>query len=891
MAEASPQEGDLIAFCAPQPQSPRRSLPSAFTIGAVVSLESPAVLSVIALVQGHLTHAQSPNSSNTNNNHPNPSHSGGGTGATAFSCEAVGSSHTAANTPRGASNRLTPTELLEMQEQQESLSTDIAKSKQRIASLQRAIDVGTAAVASQSRSEPTLSSHELQMALRKVQATLAKDEDWENTRKTISSSSSNAAFKALVSTVETAAALGDLGAPYAELTQHRELLQRLSAVPVSKVKAKDVAAAEKSLAQHAKVAKDLPPAARQLRLWMRAMVGCWKDKYAGGAGGKTESTSEGRRSASADPKIAQQLERDRHQLQEEREILELAEEELQAVTDILQGHEAQKKTSSVKPVRVQLPWVLCVLTRHIPTAQWQQWQELPEGTALTLPDGAARALRLVLAPSPAPSPESHPLLADATVRKLSATAVPTPLSTSPAPTATAATAAVKRDSLSLAATEVELLREELQACRADLQRVKDERDTLLYSKRSHRSVSRTAGSHADPNDEKVDRSIADELEEQLNMAYERIKELEAKSGQQQNYHNNHSNNHSSSLNSPVMGRQPSVSFAGVPPLVLNRDDPLTPRPAPATVELSILVPPSIPPPLPTSFSPTGTPTAERGELRASQRALQDRVAELEKELEVQQRVFAETNEQLNVALNGQAEAQLRADQLEKEVEAMWGKLEDAEARLHDEIQSGDRRVSLAQQQQQQQQHPQDPYQPPQQQSRNEVSFSMPTVVTTDGKAPSPPPSSMPRMTTNVMTADGRSLPSPSRRDSYLSTAMQRRESRAPAPTISLQPVEQMTPIELRHEVRVLRQEVERHQSIELRLTNELQLVREKQREERRRRQDAREARLQMLTRLQDAVQEAMVKPNEEMGQVQVLLESTRLECNESATKRRLSLSK
>ncbi|CAD2213883.1 hypothetical protein ADEAN_000132600 [Angomonas deanei] len=131
---------------------------------------------------------------------------------------------------------------------------------------------------------------------------------------------------------------------------------------------------------------------------------------------------------------------------------------------------------------------------------------------------------------------------------------------------------------------------------------------------------------------------------------------------------------------------------------------------------------------------------------------------------------------------------------------------------------------------------------------------MPNVLLTKELSP---PASASRPTTLLRTGGE----SASVRRESLSPAMSmsnlRRDSviRAPSAKLNHAPVEQMSPIELRHEVRVLRQEVEQYQSSMLRLTTELENLKQKQKEERQRRQEARAARLQMLSRLQDAVEE------------------------------------
>ncbi|KAG5495842.1 hypothetical protein JIQ42_02712 [Leishmania sp. Namibia] len=113
-----------------------------------------------------------------------------------------------------------------------------------------------------------------------------------------------------------------------------------------------------------------------------------------------------------------------------------------------------------------------------------------------------------------------------------------------------------------------------------------------------------------------------------------------------------------------------------------------------------------------------------------------------------------------------------------------------------------------------------------------------------------------------------------------------RYSRGPS-ALQSRPVEQLSTIELRHEVHRLREEVERYQSGELRMTMELQTLREKQKAERKRRRDARAARMQMLTRMQRNIADVIGQSTKELEAIPALLERSRAEAEALMTKRRM----
>lgn len=111
-------------------------------------------------------------------------------------------------------------------------------------------------------------------------------------------------------------------------------------------------------------------------------------------------------------------------------------------------------------------------------------------------------------------------------------------------------------------------------------------------------------------------------------------------------------------------------------------------------------------------------------------------------------------------------------------------------------------------------------------------------------------------------------------------------SRAPS-ALQSRPVEQLSTIELRHEVHRLREEVERYQSGELRMVMELQTLREKQKAERKRRRDARAARIQMLARMQGNIADVIEKSTKELEAIPPLLERSRSEAEALMSRRRM----
>ncbi|KAG5497590.1 hypothetical protein JKF63_03855 [Porcisia hertigi] len=101
------------------------------------------------------------------------------------------------------------------------------------------------------------------------------------------------------------------------------------------------------------------------------------------------------------------------------------------------------------------------------------------------------------------------------------------------------------------------------------------------------------------------------------------------------------------------------------------------------------------------------------------------------------------------------------------------------------------------------------------------------------------------------------------------------------------PVEQLSMIELRHEVHHLREEVERHQSVELRFAMELQTLREKQKAEGKRRRDARSARFQMLTRMQCEITDFIEQSMKGLEEIPTLLERSRVEADALTARRQI----
>jgi hypothetical protein len=497
--------------------------------------------------------------------------------------------------------------------------------------------------------------------------------------------------------------------------------------------------------------------------------------------------------------------------------------------------------------------------------------------------------------------------------------------------------------------ELQLLRDEVSAKRAELQRVTEERDRLLLERRERSmwgaygtAVRRAngAGTGATDNnnssaDDKrggspsarqqhgsgrqpqvstprdmVDRSIVEELEEQLTAAHQRISELQIEASQTR--------------------RGPSVAMAAI-----NAPESPVPQSSPLfgdEEEASSKASPA----------PPAQPLA-RTVPQELYDEIESRVQSVSAELEAQRRNTQKLEEQLNSALHRRTEAESVVAAQKRELEELWERLEAAEARVEERNLLTEQKLLMAQAQQaasaQQQQQQQ------QGQSQNAVASSASTAGATHvSPQPAPPlaSSGLPRppaqstaSTSQQETFTGFVIPSTgdaevkSQPNDDAATVVNTAYSnnlrlsfdgaprstsaeafpvfgaaslpglssdplfqgggygRGASASLQSRPVEQLSTIELRHEVHRLREEVERHQSGELRLSLDLQTLREKQKAEHKRRRDARLARLQMLTRMQDNITEAIEKSNQDLEAIPALLERGRAEAEALRMKRRM----
>lgn len=502
--------------------------------------------------------------------------------------------------------------------------------------------------------------------------------------------------------------------------------------------------------------------------------------------------------------------------------------------------------------------------------------------------------------------------------------------------------------------ELQLLRDEVDAKRVELQRVTDERDRLLQERREksmwcygsamRRTAAGTTATNGDqsitsgqdrsggpvslssppqrsnselyarqlssPRD-MVDRSIVDELEEQLTAAHQRISELQIEVSQ--------------------MCKPPSVPIA-IPDAVESASP--APSSAPVAGEASeasskaasLAAAPSPSP-------PTRTVTQEAYE------ELESRLQSVTAELEAQRRNTQKLEEQLNGALHRSTEAEGVVAAQKRELEEVWEKLEAVEAWAEEHDLLTEQRLLMAQAQQSASAKQQQPGQ-----SRNAAASSVSSTGTLH-VSPQPlgplSPSVLPRPPAQstasnsqhetstgylipfIGDAETKSQPNDDATTAATGTgfgnasrvsldAATRTTSAEAFPTfgaatlmspesvfhsspysrgtsVALQsrPVEQLSTIELRHEVHRLREELERHQSVELRLTMDLQTIREKQKAEHKRRRDARVARMQMLTRMQDSIAEVIEKSNRELEAIPALLERGKAEAEALMAKRRM----
>lgn len=436
-------------------------------------------------------------------------------------------------------------------------------------------------------------------------------------------------------------------------------------------------------------------------------------------------------------------------------------------------------------------------------------------------------------------------------------------------------------------TEVQLLNEELRACKADLKRVIDERDRLVAERRDRPrfTVGRPSITANDfsaaglqgastPRDT-VDHAIVEELEEQLNAAHQRIKELEAARAEEASA-------------PPTVTSRITVGTAPQNALEESMSHSQSPLPGPADGADSHTNDSSHTDDrrsfsshhLPHTVLMNSSPGAQAIYNQEAVEQLQAQVTSLRSQLESQTRATSVAEERLNQALHEREEAKQHVASMTGELATVWTRLEETEQRLQDE------------------------------QDRARLEMSRPRAYSVEPSVPMPildspallgggedtstgvmspkrsvsaalrSESGVPPASGSVSGANNRAYEWASRASSVVPYGTRDNgESRASSmmPATKGNPVEAMSVNELRHEVRLLRQEVERYQASELKLAMELQSMKERQGEERRRRKEARTVRLQMLNRLQDAVQEALVKQSEELGAIPELLQRSKEE--------------
>lgn len=363
--------------------------------------------------------------------------------------------------------------------------------------------------------------------------------------------------------------------------------------------------------------------------------------------------------------------------------------------------------------------------------------------------------------------------------------------------------------------ELQLLREELAAKQEEIRKLRATASSAPRRDSASRWREAAAGVSPQPSDAGSAQVVVDELEAQLRAAHARIRELER-----------------ASMPAATEGEGEGEGGA-------EGETKAPAGPAATTAD------------------------AERA------RQLQERLAAVEKELQQQRKASAATQEKFNRSLNAEQEARAQLAEKQKELDAMWKKLGEVEARLKEE---GERTRQL------------------EAQRSEEVSVASPAAsLYRAAQAPGNTFSTQDTRRNNRVVAGSTASfasppgsPSPAHgitlggggRPPGESLALEP-SSVSPKPGPSGQPIDQMTPLELKHEVMRLRQEVETHQSNELRLSMEIQTTREKLKEEKMRRRESRQIRAQMLSRLQTAVEDVMVRQNEAMSEVPDVLSRSR----------------
>lgn len=508
--------------------------------------------------------------------------------------------------------------------------------------------------------------------------------------------------------------------------------------------------------------------------------------------------------------------------------------------------------------------------------------------------------------------------------------------------------------------EVQLLRDELNAKHTELRRVTEERDRLLqercdrgswYVPSSRRATAdgaqsdgasqagsgRYARRSSTPRDT-VDRSVVEELEDQLTAAHQRISELLIEASEWRR-------------------RSPSLTAVSITPKAAKSSrlatapgdySHMTVVPSPSTEETGTA---------PCSASDTPRQRSLRGVAVSPCQPLsspmitqemyddlQARLCAVSDELETQRQETHQLEEQLNDALHRRSEAEHMVLAQKHELEEVWERLEAAEARAEEQELLTQQRLlfthtqflpsqspasqlnvstplpsaspivnsNLSQAQQPLLASTSAPLQHAQHTlSVQDVFGSDSAPGAADAEVRSQTNEDAMTITTNVNTVYGSASrlsvdvyphsPGTSGFPSFggggggatsaaAANAAERsilsQYSRAPS-ALQSRPVEQLSTIELRHEVHRLREEVERYQSGELRMVMELQTLREKQKAERKRRRDARAARIQMLARMQGNIADVIEKSTKELEAIPPLLERSRSEAEALMSRRRM----
>ncbi|KAK7198765.1 hypothetical protein NESM_000841500 [Novymonas esmeraldas] len=659
------------------------------------------------------------------------------------------------------------------------------------------------------------------------------------------------------------------------------------------------------------------------------------------------------------------------ELKDHQEYAQMAEEELSAIDALIGGAEALAASTPrhdadtvVPALVVPASWVACTLPDEEEGAAWvTSYASQPRDTVVELSRGASATLSPLmrsLAPSvaaPTAAPPAAPVappppLAEAHLQP------PSPGAATDAATRRAEEAEEKSRLLEarLAAAlqlhprvaEVQLLRDELDAKRVDLHRVLEERDRLLQERRDRGSryargeaapapgSGRLTRQPSTPRDT-VDRSVAEELEEQLTAAHQRIAELMIETSERRQRRR--------SPTAPVVAAAPrAVSRSGRG--ASARVSILT---SPSTDEFDSAAPSVGGTPL--QRSPRGSamspgrphptaPTVSQETYEELQASLHAAAAELDSQRLAAHRL----EEQLNEALHRRSEAERMVAAQQHELQEVWEKLEAAEARADEHEVLSRQRLLLAQTplppsapsplQQPQlpatlsssstmvNSHPSQTHQQqlPAAQASAPRFLARPTLSMHDVFMSGPTPSAgtvdadvksqanddattvtasahvgygnASRLSTDVYPHSFATFSGAAAAAAAAALGTGERSSASPysrgPSTLQSRPVEQLTTIELRHEVHRLREEVERHQSGELRTAMELQTLRAKQKADHKRRREARMACIQMLTRMQGSIDDIMERSTTELEAIPALLERSRVDAEARLAKRRMA---